>query len=46
MLQFACLIWVGIKLGAPTWYFILCGSGVVITFLDLLVKIYNLGKES
>ena len=44
MVSFICLIWVGLKLQAPTWYFVLLIFGFVIRLLDIGIKLGKNGK--
>ena len=43
MITCICLIWVGLRLNAPAWYFVLLCFGILIKILDLGIK---LGKSS
>lgn len=36
MILIACLIWVGVALNAPTWFYILLG-------VSLVIKLFNYG---
>lgn len=45
MLTYAMLLWVGIALSAPTWYWWCWGIAVGITFLKFVVSIYKAGKK-
>ena len=43
MITCTCLIWVGLRLNVPAWYFVLLCFGILIKILDLGIK---LGKSS
>lgn len=40
------LIWILIKLQAPTWLFWLAGVKIAWSFLEILMYVYKTGKES
>lgn len=40
------LVWIGIQLNAPTWFYVLCGVILLGNIIDLSVKIYKKGQES
>ena len=45
MISLACLIWIGLQLNAPTWYFMILGIGLLIKILDLGIKLGELSKN-
>lgn len=45
MISFICLVWVGFRLNAPTWYFVLLGFGILIDTLDLGIELGEIGKK-
>lgn len=40
------LIWILIKLQAPTWLFWLAGVKIACSVLEILLTVYRTGKES
>lgn len=40
------LIWILIKLQAPTWLFWLVGVRITISVFEILLAVYKTGKES
>jgi hypothetical protein len=46
MLTNICLLWVGIKLNAPKWYYALLIIKVLITTLNSWLKAYTKGLEA
>ncbi len=40
------LIWILIKLQAPTWLFWLAGVGITISIFEILQTVCKIGKES
>ena len=40
------LVWIGIQLNAPAWFYVLCGVILLVNIIDLSVKVYKKGQES
>ena len=45
MISLICLIWIGLRLSAPTWYYALLGFGLVIKLIDLGIKLGESSKK-
>lgn len=39
MIYIACLIWIGVRLGAPTWFYILLGLAALCRILNFGIKL-------
>lgn len=46
MLAIICLWWVGIQLGAPSWFYMLLGISIFIKIISYGIDMYNKGKEN
>lgn len=44
MLGIILLIWVGLQLNAPTWFFVVIGIMIFINTVQLCAKMYKAGK--
>lgn len=45
MITCICLIWVGLRLSAPTWYYALLGFGLVVNLINLGIKLGESSKK-
>lgn len=45
MINCICLIWVGLRLSAPTWYYALLGFGLVVNLINLGIKLGESSKK-
>lgn len=46
MITYICLTWLGFKLSAPTWYFVLLGVGSFIKLIKYGVEMYKAGSKN
>ena len=46
MLIDICLIWVGMQLNAPVWYYFLVGFALFVNIISYGIKMFNRGKAS
>ena len=46
MILTICLLWVGVKLDAPTWYNVLLYIALSLQTTNLFMKIYNSGVKN
>lgn len=44
MISIICLCWIGFKLNAPIWYFILLSFALVVKLIDLGIKLGEKNK--
>lgn len=45
MFAIVCLFWVGLKLSAPTWYFVILFVWAFMKLIEALVKAYKEGSK-
>ena len=45
MITTICLWWVGIKMGAPIWYYILLSIGLIVRFIDAVKTVKERKKK-
>lgn len=46
MITYICLAWLGFKLSAPTWYFVLLGVGFLIKLIKYGIEMYKAGSNN
>lgn len=46
MINAACLIWVGMQLNAPVWYYYLLGFALFCEIISYGMRMFNKGKQS
>lgn len=39
------LIWIGLKLNAPTWFYLLCGVLIILKAISFGIEMYKKGKK-
>lgn len=45
MFTYAMLFWVGLKLDAPVWYWVLLGISFLLKIFDFGIKMYKAGAK-
>lgn len=46
MLADICLVWIGLQLNAPVWYYCLIGARFLISVIQFGLKMFKAGAES
>lgn len=46
MINTICLIWIGMQLHAPNWYFYLLGFALFTQVISYGLRMFNKGKQS
>lgn len=46
MISAICLIYLGVKCGAPLWYYILISAGLAIKLINFGCELYKAGAKS
>ena len=46
MITCICLIWIGMQLSAPVWYYTLLGVAMLLSIINFGIKMYKAGSKN